>query len=66
MKLSYLKLLDNMQFQKFSLLGVISWAEYHKYFLLKNGIPEDYVDNHNEKHEELQRSVKGISLMWSC
>lgn len=40
--------------------GVISWTEYHKYFLLKNGIPEDYVDNHNEKHEELQRSVKEL------
>lgn len=46
--------------QNLSPLGVISWAEYHKYFLLKNGISEDYVDNHNEKHEELQRSVKGM------
>ncbi|XP_054288986.1 45 kDa calcium-binding protein isoform X1 [Macrosteles quadrilineatus] len=40
--------------------GVVSWAEYHKYFLLKNGLGEDYADHHNEKHRELQRSVKEI------
>lgn len=39
--------------------GVVSWAEYHKYFLLKNGLSEDYAEQHNEKHRELQRPIKG-------
>lgn len=33
--------------------------EYHRYFLIKNGLREDYADSHNEKHHELQRSLKG-------
>uniref|UniRef100_A0A1B6HSQ2 EF-hand domain-containing protein n=1 Tax=Homalodisca liturata TaxID=320908 RepID=A0A1B6HSQ2_9HEMI len=40
--------------------GVVSWTEYHKYFLLKNGLAEDYADRHNEKHHELQRSLKEL------
>lgn len=40
--------------------GVVSWKEYHAYFLKKNGFDDKYVENHDEKrHKGLQRSIKG-------
>lgn len=43
--------------------GVVSWEEYHTYFLKKRGFDEKYVKNHDEKrHKGLQRSIKGKIL----
>lgn len=40
--------------------GVITWKEYHNYFLEKRGFSKKYVENHDEKrHKGLQRSIKG-------
>ncbi|XP_074025337.1 stromal cell derived factor mayday [Leptinotarsa decemlineata] len=40
--------------------GVISWKEYHTYFLKKRGFSKKYVESHDEKrHKGLQRSIKG-------
>ncbi|KAJ3656086.1 hypothetical protein Zmor_015187 [Zophobas morio] len=40
--------------------GVITWKEYHTYFLKKRGFSKKYVENHDEKrHKGLQRSIKG-------
>ncbi|KAF4527488.1 hypothetical protein B566_EDAN014542 [Ephemera danica] len=38
--------------------GLISWQEYHHYFLQKKGINESYVKNHDKKHKGLVRSIK--------
>ncbi|XP_014290081.1 45 kDa calcium-binding protein [Halyomorpha halys] len=38
--------------------GVISWSEYHAYFLLTHGVDEEYIRNHPEKHPGLGRSLK--------
>ncbi|KAF5294061.1 hypothetical protein FQA39_LY13535 [Lamprigera yunnana] len=39
--------------------GVISWKEYHSYFLRKRGFSDKYIRNHDEKrHKGLQRSIK--------
>ncbi|KAK4878985.1 hypothetical protein RN001_007131 [Aquatica leii] len=39
--------------------GVISWGEYHMYFLKKRGFSKKYIHNHDEKrHRGLQRSIK--------
>ncbi|KAK5645804.1 hypothetical protein RI129_004268 [Pyrocoelia pectoralis] len=39
--------------------GVISWKEYHSYFLKKRGFSSKYVHNHDEKrHKGLHRSIK--------
>lgn len=41
--------------------GVVTWKEYHAYFLRKRGFSSKYVKNHDEKrHKGLQRAVKGI------
>lgn len=42
--------------------GVISWEEYHYYFLHKNGLSKTYITNHNEKHRELSRSMKEMIM----
>ncbi|BET02379.1 EFh [Nesidiocoris tenuis] len=38
--------------------GVVSWSEYHDYFLMKHGVDEEYIRNHNEKHPGMGRSLK--------
>ncbi|XP_017784781.1 PREDICTED: 45 kDa calcium-binding protein isoform X2 [Nicrophorus vespilloides] len=39
--------------------GVVSWKEYHSYFLKKRGFSKKYVKNHDEKrHKGLERSLK--------
>ncbi|KAG5880648.1 hypothetical protein JTB14_022814 [Gonioctena quinquepunctata] len=39
--------------------GVISWREYHAYFLKKRGFSKKYVESHDERrHKGLQRSIK--------
>uniref|UniRef100_A0A0A9XEV1 Calcium-binding protein n=1 Tax=Lygus hesperus TaxID=30085 RepID=A0A0A9XEV1_LYGHE len=38
--------------------GVVSWNEYHDYFLSKHGVDEEYIRKHNEKHPGLGRSLK--------
>ncbi|CAH1175998.1 unnamed protein product [Phaedon cochleariae] len=39
--------------------GVITWREYHNYFLKKRGFSDKYVKNHDERrHKGLQRSLK--------
>lgn len=46
--------------------GVITWKEYHTYFLKKRGFSNNYVNKHDEKrHKGLQRSVKGRILIES-
>lgn len=43
--------------------GLISWDEYHKYFLLSRGYDEEYIKNHNEKrHIKLDRKTKEIIM----
>lgn len=43
--------------------GVITWKEYHTYFLKKRGFSDKYVGNHDERrHKGLQRSIKGRQL----
>lgn len=43
--------------------GLVSWDEYHSYFLRKKGLPSSYVDDHVEsKHEGLDRTAKGMSI----
>ncbi|KAK9501084.1 hypothetical protein O3M35_002198 [Rhynocoris fuscipes] len=39
--------------------GVISWREYHEYFLQKHGIDSEYIKKHTERHQGLGRSLKG-------
>lgn len=40
--------------------GVVTWEEYHAYFLKQKGLSSHYVNNHDEKkHVGLQRSLKG-------
>ncbi|CAG9862979.1 unnamed protein product [Phyllotreta striolata] len=39
--------------------GVVTWKEYHTYFLKKRGFSDKYVDDHDERrHKGLQRSLK--------
>ncbi|XP_075211433.1 stromal cell derived factor mayday isoform X2 [Lycorma delicatula] len=38
--------------------GLVSWEEYHKYFLMQNGLSEDYANKHVEKHSSLDRVLK--------
>lgn len=38
--------------------GVISWSEYHAYFLQKHGVDDEYIRSHTEKHPGLGRSLK--------
>uniref|UniRef100_A0A224XHF3 Putative 45 kDa calcium-binding protein n=1 Tax=Panstrongylus lignarius TaxID=156445 RepID=A0A224XHF3_9HEMI len=38
--------------------GVISWREYHEYFLQKHGLDSEYIKKHNERHQGLGRSLK--------
>lgn len=39
--------------------GVVTWKEYHSYFLKKRGFSRKYVRNHDEKrHKGLERSLK--------
>lgn len=43
--------------------GVVTWKEYHTYFLKTRGFSNNYVRNHDEKrHRGLQRSIKGIKI----
>jgi len=44
----------------FYVLGLISWQEYHQYFLQKHGMNESYIKNHDKKHKGLIRAVKGM------
>lgn len=37
---------------------MVSWEEYHSYFLHKNGLSRNYINKHSEKHRELSRSMK--------
>ncbi|KDR09191.1 45 kDa calcium-binding protein isoform X2 [Zootermopsis nevadensis] len=38
--------------------GVISWEEYHTYFLRQKGFSKEYAENHDKKHRGLNRSIK--------
>ncbi|XP_067005126.1 45 kDa calcium-binding protein [Anabrus simplex] len=38
--------------------GMVSWEEYHNYFLLQKGLSKEYADNHDKKHKGLERSMK--------
>lgn len=41
--------------------GVVTWKEYHSYFLKKRGFNSKFIRKHDEKkHKGLQRAVKGI------
>lgn len=42
--------------------GVVTWKEYHTYFLKTRGFSTKYVNSHDEKrHRGLRRSIKGIA-----
>jgi hypothetical protein len=55
-------------------LGMISWEEYHTYFLQQKGFSREYAENHDKKHRGLNRSMKGtcnfpwwaLSQDWIC
>lgn len=38
--------------------GMISWEEYHTYFLQQKGFSREYAKNHDKKHRGLNRSMK--------
>lgn len=38
--------------------GMISWEEYHTYFLQQKGFSREYAENHDKKHRGLNRSMK--------
>lgn len=39
--------------------GLVSWDEYHAYFLREKGLPQGYIESHTEsKHVALDRSAK--------
>ena len=41
-------------------VGLVSWDEYHTYFLKSNGYSEDYIKQHAENdHGGLSRELKG-------
>ncbi|CAG9835298.1 unnamed protein product [Diabrotica balteata] len=43
--------------------GVITWREYHTYFLKKRGFSDKFIGDHDEKrHRGLERSLKGTYL----
>lgn len=39
--------------------GVLTWDEYHRYFLKKHGMTEEYISDHSEvKHTKLNRKAR--------
>ncbi|XP_047121674.1 45 kDa calcium-binding protein isoform X1 [Schistocerca piceifrons] len=38
--------------------GLVSWDEYHWYFLKQHGLSHQYAEKHDEKHHNLARSIK--------
>lgn len=47
--------------------NLISWDEYHAYFLKKRGFNTDYIDKHDEvAHGGLKRPLKGKLLLVNC
>ncbi|ENN81006.1 45 kDa calcium-binding protein [Dendroctonus ponderosae] len=50
--------------------GVISWAEYHKYFMIHRGFSAAFADNHDEKRHRgvprrIKESIKKDQAAWS-
>lgn len=40
--------------------GLVSWDEYHAYFLREKGVPQGFIESHTEgNHVPLDRSAKG-------
>ncbi|PNF13957.1 hypothetical protein B7P43_G08675 [Cryptotermes secundus] len=37
---------------------MVSWEEYHTYFLQQKGFSREYAENHDKKHRGLNRSMK--------
>ncbi|XP_047495307.1 45 kDa calcium-binding protein-like [Penaeus chinensis] len=38
--------------------GMVSWEEYHRYFLKQHGYDDNYIDNHKKDHKGLPRELK--------
>ncbi|XP_039278902.1 45 kDa calcium-binding protein [Nilaparvata lugens] len=38
--------------------GLVSWDEYHNYFLKQNSMPDEYIENHEEKHAGLDKKLR--------
>ncbi|KAG8230693.1 hypothetical protein J437_LFUL017623 [Ladona fulva] len=38
--------------------GLITWDEYHSYFLKGKGLSEDYAQKHDKRHKGLSRAIK--------
>ncbi|XP_071451082.1 45 kDa calcium-binding protein [Hetaerina americana] len=38
--------------------GVITWDEYHRYFLKGKGLSKDYAQKHDKRHKGLSRAIK--------
>lgn len=47
---------ERLIFSKF--LGVISWDEYHRYFLKQQGFDSKYLKSHDKRHVELSRRLR--------
>lgn len=49
--------------------GVVSWDEYHRYFLKQHGYSDEYIDEHKENHKgmprELKESIMRDKASWS-
>jgi calcium-binding protein len=64
---------NSRNFAKIDILpkdGLVSWMEYHTFFLKERGLDDDYILNHSEKkHHKLDRKVKETIMrdkaMWS-
>lgn len=44
--------------------GLVTWDEYHSFFLKSRGLDDDYIKNHDEKkHIPLDRKTKGFLFL---
>lgn len=43
----------------FTLSGVVSWDEFHKYFLKQRGYDDQFIESHKDNHKGMPREVKG-------
>ncbi|XP_068237144.1 45 kDa calcium-binding protein-like [Palaemon carinicauda] len=38
--------------------GMVSWEEYHRYFLKQHGYSDEYIETHKENHKGMPRELK--------
>ena len=44
------------------LKGMVSWNEYHHYFLKQHGYTDEYISTHKENHKGMPRELKGKNI----